>query len=40
MDSVVPGDVAEREVTPLPPIDRGKQAWSFLAAGFAIETLI
>jgi hypothetical protein len=34
------GDSAEREVTPLPQIDRGRQAWSFVAAGFAIETLL
>jgi hypothetical protein len=34
------GNSAEREVTPLPQIDRGRQAWSFVAAGFAIETLL
>ncbi|KAG7527466.1 hypothetical protein FFLO_06903 [Filobasidium floriforme] len=35
-----PSEPAEREVTPLPPTDRGRQAWSFVTAGFAIETLL
>jgi hypothetical protein len=35
-----PAPAIEREVTPLPQIDRGRQAWSFVAAGFAIETLL
>lgn len=31
---------SEREVPSLPATDRGRQAWSFVAAGFAIETLL
>lgn len=40
MERPVPSEPVEREVTPLPPTDRGRQAWSFVAAGFAIETLL
>jgi hypothetical protein len=40
MERPAPSEPVEREVTPLPSIDRGRQAWSFVAAGFAIETLL
>ena len=30
----------EREIPSLAPMDRGRQAWSFIAAGFAIEMLL
>ena len=30
----------ERELPSLAPMDRGHQAWSFIAAGFAIEMLL
>jgi hypothetical protein len=40
MERPAPSEPVGREVTPLPSIDRGRQAWSFVAAGFAIETLL
>lgn len=40
MNELALSGTAEREVAPLPPTDRGRQAWSFVAAGFAIETLL
>lgn len=30
----------EREVRPLPPVDRGRAAWSFLAAATVVEMIV